>query len=187
MENALAFSLFLVVIDVEDGVQDLLSALRAVVDTKAHLHLLVWLQRPRGQFLEKVENDVAVLIILHDCLRHHLLLCLFTSLHELKELLKLNVHVIVDGGDHFFNLFTGVDQTKSDQRVLELIDSDGLRSVLVQVFEALAQNRHLVFVKVDVLAFTGLAEPLAQDALRLVLFRKHSAKSTKGKGRGTYN
>ena len=156
---------------VEDGVQDFLSTLLTVVDSEAHLHLFVRLQLSVRQLLEEAKDYVVILVfvLLDDGVRHHLCLRLFATLDQLEELLELNVHIIINRSHHFFDLLPGVDQAQGNQWVFQFVNADGKGAVLVQVFEAIVEDGHLVFVKVDVFRFAVLAEPLANDALRLVL------------------
>ena len=104
-----------------------------------------------GQLLEEVKDDIGVLIfiLVHETL--HLHLSLLASFDKLKKLIELNVHVIIDCRYHFFDLLARIDQTQSNQGVLQLIDANCLRAIFIQVIEAIVEDRHLLLIKINVL------------------------------------
>ena len=153
----------------KDSIENFLSTLLTVIDTKSDLHVLVRLQVAIRQLLEEVEDNVRVIVLILIHHWSHLLLGSFSSLDQRQKLTELYFTVIVDRCDHIFDLLTRVYQSQRNQRVLQLIHSDGLRTILVQVIEAVVQDGHLLLVKVDVLALAMLAQPLALDTLRIVL------------------
>jgi exonuclease V gamma subunit len=150
-ENFLAIGFRLSVSFVQNGVKDLLSSLLTVVDSKADFHVFVRLEVTMGQLLEEVKDDIGVLIfiLVHETL--HLHLSLLASFDKLKKLIELNVHVIIDCRYHFFDLLARIDQTQSNQGVLQLIDANCLRAIFIQVIEAIVEDRHLLLIKINVL------------------------------------
>ena len=105
------------VISSQDGVEDLLSSLLAIIDTKTNLHVFVRLKVAMGQLLKEVKDNVLIIILILVHKLSHLCFGLLSSLDQFEELIELNVHVIVNSCHHFFDLLTSVDKPKCDQRV----------------------------------------------------------------------
>jgi len=67
----------------QDGPEDLLSAFLTVVDTEANLHFFGRLQVSVSQLLEKVEDNVCVVVAVVVGRSHHLLLYFLAALYQL--------------------------------------------------------------------------------------------------------
>ena len=169
VEDFLSFVFVLLVLGAQDGVQYLFAALLAVIDAKADLHVLVGLQITIGQLLEEVKDNILIVVHILVHVRLHFLLCALAALHQLEKLAELYIHVIVNRRNHFFNLLARVDQPQCNERVLQLVHSDGLRAILVQIVEAVVKDGHLLLVKVYILRLAVLAKPLPLDAFGLIL------------------
>ena len=105
-QDALGTAAFLSpVLVVQDGVEDLLAALLTVVDTKADFDVLLGLQLTIGKLLEEFKDDVDVFVWVTVCELLDGSFCLLSSFDQGKELVELDVSVVVDGSNHLLNLF----------------------------------------------------------------------------------
>ena len=155
-----------------DSVENSLSSFLTVVNSKADFHIFARLELAICQLLEEVEDDICVIgfIFVHE-LRHGRF-CLSTTFDEFKELVEFDFTVLVNSIDHILDLLSSIDKTKSNQRVLKLINSDSRWAILIEVFKAFLEDLHLLIVEVNVLRFAMLAEPLALNTPRLMLWKE---------------
>ena len=155
MHDVLRFDFSDVPVGQHDGLHDLLPSILAEVEFEADLgiHVFDLGEVPADHVFEEiVDRRVLILVIFLD------------RVHDDQKLVEveLAVSVLVDGRDQFANVVSRAHEPQSDQRLLELLDADRARAVVVQRLEDLSVLLALVVRKVDELRFPVRVEPLPQ-------------------------
>ena len=77
--------------------------------------------------------------------------------------------VIVNGINHVLDLLTRLGKTKTDQRVLKFLNTDGSRAISVQGPKALLEFLNLVIVKCEHMSLAMLNQPLTLQLVMEIL------------------
>lgn len=133
------------------------------LDEKREGNVLVLDDLATRQLAEELTNGLSVSSSTAGSLVSRALL--YITFDDLEELLELNVAVLISSMHYLGYLSSVLDQAKRNQRILQLVCSNGPRAIIIQRVKVLAELCPLIGLEVDVVALVSLSEPVVDHAI----------------------